>query len=114
VNRFKFVTQRQLDAVVERLQERIDGMASQEDVDAVVAALQDDEAGLQAVDTKITDAATKLQAELDNLQAQINAGQPLDLSALQSIPAELSAVSDALGTHVDAVGALTPTPPAGS
>lgn len=85
-------------------------MATQADVDQIVAQLQDSEAGLSAVDQKLTDVSSTLQTELDSLQQQISdAGASIDLSALQAIPGELNDASSQLSSHVDAVGQLQPT-----
>lgn len=87
-------------------------MATQADVDQVVSQLQDSEAGIAAVDQKLSDVSTTLQSELDSLQQQISdAGASIDLSALQAIPGELDAASSQLSAHVDAVGQLAPSQP---
>jgi hypothetical protein len=73
-------------------------MSTQAEVDALTTALQQ-------VATDLESDATTLQSELDNLESQITAGNPVDLSALQTAVA-------ALDPKAKAIGALVPEKPA--
>lgn len=72
-------------------------MASQADVDAIAAALHQEDSDLNA-------AVSSISAKIADLQAQIDAGQPVvDLSGLQ-------AEVDGLRGAVDSAAALVPAP----
>lgn len=73
-------------------------MASQADVDAIAAALHQEDSDLNAAVTGITQ-------KLADLQAAVDAGQPVDLSGLQ-------AEVDSLRGAVDSAAALVPAPAA--
>jgi len=87
------------------LQERTENMATQADVDALTASVDQ-------VATDLATARTTLQQEIDSL-AQQNPG--LDLSALTAAVAPIDQAVQALGAlKPDPAPAPTPTPPAGS
>jgi chromosome segregation ATPase len=73
-------------------------MASQADIDALAAALHQEDSDLNSAVSAIT-------AKIADLQAQIDAGQPVDLSGLQ-------AEVDGLRGAVDSAAALVPAPAA--
>lgn len=73
-------------------------MASQADVDAIAAALHQEDSDLNA-------AVAGISQKLADLQAAVDAGQPVDLSALQ-------AEVDGLRGAVDSAAALVPAPAA--
>ena len=77
------------------LNERITLMATQADVDAITSQVQ-------TVAADLADARTKLQAEIDGLAS---ANPSIDISGLQAAVAPLDSAAQALGS-------LTPTPPA--
>lgn len=86
---------------VRELRERMVGMATQSDVDALATELQ-------TVADDIGSAQTALQAELDKLEGQIASGGAVDLSNLR-------AIADSLDPAVQKLGQLqpgTPAPPA--
>lgn len=87
-------------------------MASQADVDALTQVVSDQGTTIQQVATDAAAAQTTLQTELDNLEAQINAGGTVDLSALQAAVAANGTALAPLDGAVQALGALVPTPPA--
>jgi uncharacterized phage infection (PIP) family protein YhgE len=78
------------DHILERMQAMAD--ATQADIDNLTSQVQQ-------VATDLTDAQSKLQAEIDSL-----AGQGVDVTALQAAVAPLD-------TAVQALGNLQPTPP---
>jgi hypothetical protein len=92
----RYATVRQLNQAVTALNERIDLMASQADVDALTTAVDQ-------IASDLTATQTTLQAELDKLAA---ANPTVDVTALGNAIAPLDAA-------VQALAALTPTPPAG-
>lgn len=91
----RFVTQERFERALGEVHERIDGMATQADVDALTVAVGQ-------ISTDLATAQTELQAEIDSLSA---ANPGLDLTALQ---AAVAPVDEA----VQQLGALKPTPPA--
>jgi multidrug resistance efflux pump len=88
------VTQRQFWHEINKINQRISHMASQADIDALTAELQN-------VANDLAQTQTVLQSEIDNL-ADGNPG--LDVSALQQ-------AADALDPAVQKLGSITPTPP---
>lgn len=91
----RYVTRREFSEAIQEINERIRLMATQADVDAITAAVGQ-------VATDLETARAKLQAEIDTLAA---ANPAVDVTALQAAVAPLDA-------SVQALGALTPTPPA--
>lgn len=73
-------------------------VALQDDINAVAAALADE-------NSQLNTAVAGIQAELADLEQQIANGQQVDLSGLQ-------AQVDAMKSAVDAAAALVPAPPA--
>jgi hypothetical protein len=90
-----YVTRTELLSAVHTLNERIDGMATQADVDALTTTVDQ-------VAADLSTAQVKLQSEIDALGT---ANPRLDLTALNAAVAPLDSA-------VQALGALTPTPPA--
>jgi len=91
----RYVTHEQLERALEEINERIDGMSTQADVDALTTAVDQ-------VATDLGAAKTELQSEIDALSA---ANPGLNLTALQAAIAPVDSA-------VQALGALKPTPPA--
>lgn len=112
VNAAFTAAERNLTAAVATLNRRIGLMASQADVDALTQVVSDQGTTIQQVATDAAAAQTTLQTELDNLEAQINAGGTVDLSALQAAVAANGTALAPLDGAVQALGALVPTPPA--
>lgn len=91
---------------IKKLLRRI--MASQDDVNAAVAALQNEESGVAAVAADLQAAVTNIQQELAGLQ-----GQGVDTSALNDAVAALQQPMSDLQAAQGSVDALeTPAPPA--
>jgi DNA-directed RNA polymerase specialized sigma54-like protein len=86
------VTRREFEEAITQIERKL--MSTQADVDALTAQVTQ-------VATDLQTAQTTLQTEIDNLAA---ANPALDLSALQAAVAPLDA-------SVQALGAITPTPP---
>jgi uncharacterized protein (DUF3084 family) len=86
------VTRREFEEAITQIERNL--MSTQADVDALTAQVTQ-------VATDLQTAQTTLQTEIDNLAA---ANPALDLSALQAAVAPLDA-------SVQALGAITPTPP---
>ena len=83
-------------------------MSSQEQIDA-------DTQVIEAAVTDLGTAASSIQEELTNLQAQVNQGQPVNLTGLQEAVAKLDpaiAGVDALKPKPAEKPAETPAPPA--
>lgn len=84
-------------------------MASQDDINAAVAALQNEESGVAATAADLQVAVTNIQNELASLQSQ-----GVDTSALNAAVAGLSQPMSDLQAAQAAVDALeTPAPPTG-
>jgi ABC-type transporter Mla subunit MlaD len=91
---FGYVTRQEFKRAIQALNERIDGMASQQAaIDAITAQLGQ-------VSTDLESARTTLQTEIDNLAA---ANPGVDVTALQNAAA-------ALDPAVQSLAGLTPTP----
>jgi hypothetical protein len=92
---FGLVTQADLNNAVNTLLKRMGTLATQDDVNALTAAIEQ-------VETDLQTAATNIQSELDALAS---ANPTLDLTALQDAVTPLD-------DQVNALGNLKPTPPA--
>lgn len=92
--RNQHITRREFDTTVAALNERMDGMATQADVDQITQQVSQ-------VATDLESARTTLQTEIDQL-AQANPA--VDVSALQAAVAPLDAA-------VQSLGQLQPQPP---
>lgn len=95
--------------VLKLLREIRKNMATQADIDALVAQSQAQTAEIQGLKTKLTTIGTEVSALV---AANQGAGNPLDLTALQAaVAAEGAAITDA-DTAADAVQAeFPPTAP---
>lgn len=92
---FGLVTQSDLQAAVNKLNKRMDTLATQDDVNALTTQVTQ-------VASDLDTARTNLQAEIDSLAS---ANPTLDLSALTNA---ITPLDDA----VNSLNNLTPTPPA--
>jgi lipopolysaccharide export system protein LptA len=89
----------QILAALNTVNRKLDVLMSQQD------ELNTDVQALQQADVEIGQDTDALTAEIADLKAKVDAGQPVDLSGLDAIAASLKVKTDAL--H-----ALVPAPPA--
>ena len=92
-------------------------MSSQEDLDAAVASLNQSIAEIDEKSTSTQESVDAIQVELDNLNAQVAAGQPVDLTGLneavaaaQQEAADLSQLASDAASSVPQTGEGTPSP----
>lgn len=92
-------TNDQILAALNTINRKLDVLMSQQD------AIDTDVQALQQADVEIGQDTDALTAEIADLKAKVDAGQPVNLSGLDAIATSLKAKTDAL--H-----ALVPAPPA--
>ena len=104
-------------ADIQSLTERMATLASQEDVDALTQAVQEQHGQLQQVATDLQSSHDSLQNEMNALQSQIDAAaagggtvdvSQIDLSGLQAAVAANADAIAPLSPAVQALGALNP------
>lgn len=94
--------------VLLRITRRIEtNMATQADIDAIATTVEN-------VSTELTAASARITTEITTLEAEIQAGQPADLTALKSAVDSLSSVANAVDAIVPSVPvtSVVDTPPA--
>jgi hypothetical protein len=109
---FPFITRDEFRDELAKLNERMNSMATQADVDALTQTVQTQTTQLGQVASDVTAAQTKIQDELNSLEAQINAGGAVNLDGLKTAVDALGTAITPLDGAVQALGALTPAPAA--
>lgn len=113
---YLYVTRGELRGAVHEINERITqmGTSEQDQITAITAELTTQNTALVQVATDAGAADTKIQAEVDSLQALITAGQPVTQASIDALKAAADANSTALAPLdgvVTALGNVVPTPP---